>query len=227
MKLSDYVANFLVTIGCRDIFVLSGGASLHLIHSIEKNPSLTVFCPLHEQAAAMAADGYFPKALGNLHKKYSTPHTSLALHSLIAFVAAAFLPIKDLITFSVFTFCFCFIMVSLSAFRLRKDATTKILSLSSILICFYLISQTGISSILFGLVLLVIGLPVYVFFAPKTEFSEAKQFLSKEENVLKRRIEKENVFLARLLRHVKEKSRASRKVNKTKKKTLKSKLKKR
>ncbi len=58
MKLSDYVANFLVTIGCRDIFVLSGGASLHLIHSIEKNPSLTVFCPLHEQAAAMAADGY-------------------------------------------------------------------------------------------------------------------------------------------------------------------------
>lgn len=58
MKLSDYVANFLASIGCRDVFVLSGGASLHLIHSAEKHKNLRVFCPLHEQAAAMAADGY-------------------------------------------------------------------------------------------------------------------------------------------------------------------------
>src|SRR3990167_9649253 len=58
MKLSDYVANFLAAVGCRDVFVLSGGASLHLIHSVSKNPNLNVFCPLHEQAAAMAADGY-------------------------------------------------------------------------------------------------------------------------------------------------------------------------
>ena len=169
-------------------------------------------------AYSMAADGYFPKFLGSLHKKYSTPHTSLAVHSLIAFIAAAFLPIKDLITFSVFTFCFCFIMVSLSALRLRKDLTTKALSLSSIVICFYLISQSGLSSIVLGLVMLAIGIPVYFFFAPKTEFSEAKKFLSKEDNILKHRIEKENVFLARLLRHLKERSRTrKRKVSGEKK----------
>lgn len=58
VKLSDYVAQFLVSIGVDTVFAISGGASLHLIHSIGDNPNIDFVAPHHEQAAAMAADGY-------------------------------------------------------------------------------------------------------------------------------------------------------------------------
>lgn len=58
MKLSDVVAQFLAAEGIRHVFAISGGASLHLIHSIAETPGTTFVCPQHEQAGAMAADGY-------------------------------------------------------------------------------------------------------------------------------------------------------------------------
>lgn len=57
VKLSDYVADRLAEAGVRNVFGISGGASLHLLHSINDHPALQIFCPHHEQAAAMAADG--------------------------------------------------------------------------------------------------------------------------------------------------------------------------
>ena len=58
MKLSDYVAEFLYQIGVRHVFAIAGGASIHLIDSIDRHPHVSVVCPMHEQGAAMAADGY-------------------------------------------------------------------------------------------------------------------------------------------------------------------------
>jgi acetolactate synthase-1/2/3 large subunit len=58
MKLSDYVARFLASQGVRHVFAVSGGASLHLIHSVADTPGLSFVCPMHEQAGAMAADAY-------------------------------------------------------------------------------------------------------------------------------------------------------------------------
>lgn len=58
MKLSDYVANFLARLGIRHVFVITGGASAHLIDSIAKTPGIEYICPQHEQAGAMAADAY-------------------------------------------------------------------------------------------------------------------------------------------------------------------------
>src|SRR5258706_1207799 len=58
MKLSDVVAKFLVEQGIKHAFVVSGGASLHLIHSIAETKGTAYVCPQHEQAGAMAADGY-------------------------------------------------------------------------------------------------------------------------------------------------------------------------
>lgn len=65
MKLSDYVAEFLAAQGIRHAFVVSGGASLHLIHSIENRSDIAHVCPHHEQAGAMAADAY-ARASGGL-----------------------------------------------------------------------------------------------------------------------------------------------------------------
>jgi len=58
MKLSDYVAQFLADQGIRHVFAIAGGACLHLIDSIANRPGIDYVCPHHEQAAAMAADGY-------------------------------------------------------------------------------------------------------------------------------------------------------------------------
>ena len=58
IKLSEFVAQYLVDIGVDAVFAVSGGASLHLIHAIGDNPNIKFITPHHEQAAAMAADGY-------------------------------------------------------------------------------------------------------------------------------------------------------------------------
>jgi acetolactate synthase-1/2/3 large subunit len=58
IKLSEFVAQYLVDIGVDAVFAVSGGASLHLIHAIGDNPNIKYITPHHEQAAAMAADGY-------------------------------------------------------------------------------------------------------------------------------------------------------------------------
>lgn len=58
MKLSDYVAAFVARQGIRHVFAVSGGASLHLIHSVADTPGISFVCPMHEQAGAMAADAY-------------------------------------------------------------------------------------------------------------------------------------------------------------------------
>lgn len=58
IKVSDYVARFIARCGVDTVFGISGGASLHLLHSVADHPRLRLACPHHEQAAAMAADGY-------------------------------------------------------------------------------------------------------------------------------------------------------------------------
>lgn len=58
MKLSDYIADFLARLGVTHAFVVTGGASLHMIDSIARHPDIDYVCPHHEQAGAMAADGY-------------------------------------------------------------------------------------------------------------------------------------------------------------------------
>jgi acetolactate synthase-1/2/3 large subunit len=59
MKLSDVVAQFLAEQGIKHAFVVSGGASLHLIHSIAETRGTSYICPQHEQAgmAATATPG--------------------------------------------------------------------------------------------------------------------------------------------------------------------------
>lgn len=58
MKLSHVVAQFLAEQGIRHVFAISGGASLHLIHSIAETEGTSYVCPQHEQAGAYAADAY-------------------------------------------------------------------------------------------------------------------------------------------------------------------------
>lgn len=65
MKLSDYVAKFLIEQNVKHVFTVAGGACLHLIDSIGRADGIDYVCPHHEQAAAMAAEGY-ARMTGNL-----------------------------------------------------------------------------------------------------------------------------------------------------------------
>jgi len=58
MKLTDYIFDFLEKKGIQDIFAISGGGAMHLIDSIGKNEKLNYISAHHEQAAAMASEGY-------------------------------------------------------------------------------------------------------------------------------------------------------------------------
>jgi len=58
MKLSDLVAELLAQHGVRHVFMVTGGGAMHLNDSLGHHGLLTVVCTHHEQAAAMAAEGY-------------------------------------------------------------------------------------------------------------------------------------------------------------------------
>jgi acetolactate synthase I/II/III large subunit len=65
MKLSDYVADFLASQGVRHVFVVSGGAAVHLVDSIARHPNIEYVCSQHEEGEAMAADAY-ARVTGNI-----------------------------------------------------------------------------------------------------------------------------------------------------------------
>jgi len=58
MLLSDYVINFLVKKGIKDIFFVSGGGIMHLLDSMHRNKKINYISNYHEQASAIAAEGY-------------------------------------------------------------------------------------------------------------------------------------------------------------------------
>lgn len=57
MKLSDYIFRQLQAWGARHVFLVTGGGAMHLNDSIGAS-GLNYLCTHHEQAAAMAAEGY-------------------------------------------------------------------------------------------------------------------------------------------------------------------------
>ena len=59
IKLTDYIIQHLVEYGIKDVFMISGGGAMHLVDSVGRQKKLHYVCNHHEQAGAMAAEGYF------------------------------------------------------------------------------------------------------------------------------------------------------------------------
>lgn len=58
IRVADYFTRFLAERGVDVAFMVSGGQMMHLIDSVGRTPSIHYYCNHHEQASAMAADGY-------------------------------------------------------------------------------------------------------------------------------------------------------------------------
>lgn len=58
MRVADFIWSFLAEKGVKDVFLVTGGNAMHLDDALALASSIRVVCVHHEQAAAMAAEGY-------------------------------------------------------------------------------------------------------------------------------------------------------------------------
>jgi acetolactate synthase I/II/III large subunit len=58
MRVSEYIAQQLVDFGVRHVFMLTGGGAMFLNYAIGTHPQIKTIFNHHEQACAMAAEGY-------------------------------------------------------------------------------------------------------------------------------------------------------------------------
>ena len=58
IKVADYIARRAADAGIRQVFMVTGGGAMHLNDAFGKEPRLRYVCNHHEQACAMAAEGY-------------------------------------------------------------------------------------------------------------------------------------------------------------------------
>ena len=65
IKVADYLAKRIAEAGVRHVFMISGGGAMHLNDAIGKNKDLKYVCNHHEQACAIAVEGY-SRTTGNL-----------------------------------------------------------------------------------------------------------------------------------------------------------------
>ncbi len=58
VKVSDFIFDYIASLGVRHVFYLPGGGAMHLDDSLGHNPGLAPVCMLHEQPCAIAAEAY-------------------------------------------------------------------------------------------------------------------------------------------------------------------------
>lgn len=71
MRVSDYIADFLVRHGVTDAFGIPGGVVLELIYALDRKEGITPHLCYHEQSAGFAACGY-AQVSGRLGVAYAT-----------------------------------------------------------------------------------------------------------------------------------------------------------
>lgn len=157
---------------------------------------------------AMAADGYLPRFLAKVHPKYETPYVALIIQSVVTLIASIFGTISQLIILSVFTLLFCYLLTCLSVFPLRKKFPDGIklpwiIPVLGVIISVYIMSQCALNQIIIGTILILVGIPVYVLFAPKTEIKTVRRDLKNGEDYVSRTIERDEIFLAKFIKQIK------------------------
>ncbi len=159
---------------------------------------------------ALAADGLFPTAFARVHERFKTPYISIVVQSATAFIAAVVGNLGLLISVSVFFMAISYLATSASIFWFRKKGlapphvSKRQLAIPTLGIAFsiFLISQCTPLQLGLGALLLLVGVPIYVWYSPKKEIAQLKEALLSSESVLKRVSREEHVFLAHFLHHL-------------------------
>jgi amino acid transporter len=160
---------------------------------------------------ALAADGLFPSVFARIHPRYKTPYIGIIIQAATAFAAAVVGNLSLLIATSVFLMAIAYAATSASIFFLRRKGAKaqfnlrggSIISGLGVVFSLYLMTQVSLTQIATGLVLLLIGVPIYIRYSPKKEMTEFKKALISREAVLKRAYSIEERYLAHVLQHAK------------------------
>jgi len=161
---------------------------------------------------AISLEGLFPKLFSKIHPKYGTPYGSIIAQSALALFASLIGGLTQLITFSVFNLAFVYLATSATIFPLRerkKQAggertylerrTGPIIPIAGIILSAYLIYSCGIATIALGIVSILIGIPIYVLYAPRTELATLKKNFYSTKALLSRSARTQKVFLGYLV----------------------------
>jgi len=189
-----------ITLGSAGAIIIGIGA---LISVSGSNESGTL--GIARLSYAMSIKGLFPKIFSKTHPKYKTPYMALSIQGIIAFILSIYGGITDLISFSVFNLSFSFLLVCLSLIVLKKEGEHKlhgqrILPWIGIGICLYLLYSTSALDKIVGSIVILIGIPLYVFFSPKVDIHHLREAFLSEESLFARRIERHERFLANFVR---------------------------
>ncbi|PKL60969.1 MAG: amino acid transporter [Methanomicrobiales archaeon HGW-Methanomicrobiales-2] len=155
-------------------------------------------------AYAMAIDGLFPRAFAKVHPRYNTPYVVLIVQGVIAFVLSGVGSLSGLISFAVLNLAFSFLLTCFALIVLRSDGGANLrgqhlISLAGIAICLFLLFSTTTFDKIAGVLVILAGIPVYLFYSPKEDIHHLKALFLSEEAVLLRRLEAKETYLANLL----------------------------
>ena len=163
---------------------------------------------------AISLDGLFPRFFSDLHARYGTPHKNLIAQGVLALGLSLFGGLSQLILFSTFNLAFVYLVTSAVVLALReRERTTAgrtviekltgpILPVAGILLSALLIFESGITTVILGLITIAIGIPIYTFYSPRRELAVVKATFYSTEAMLARVAQTQRVFLGYLLRLV-------------------------
>jgi amino acid transporter len=156
---------------------------------------------------AMSSEGLLPRALGRVHPRYKTPYLAVAVEGVIALILMPFTGISQLISFAVFNLGVCYLLVSLSLSVLKKRGEHALRGQSVIPwlgagISLYLLYSTSTLDKVVGSVVILLGIPIYLYYSKRTDIKGFVGGVESEEAVLVRNLGKQNRFLANFVRLV-------------------------
>jgi APA family basic amino acid/polyamine antiporter len=161
-------------------------------------------------AYALAVEGLFPSAFAKIHSKYNTPYISIILQAITALIASILADLGFLIGVSVLFLSIAYASTCVSVPRLDKKFGVSQSRLRRLVIpfigfafCIYLIMQCSLDQLFVGVLILAIGIPMYVFYAPKKFRERERKILLSREHVLEQIYDREHRYLANLLRQMK------------------------
>lgn len=190
----------LALFGTAGVLIMSLGALVSVSGSDESGVLGTA-----RLSYAMSIDGLFPKIFSKISSKYHTPYMSLIIQGTVAFVLSIFSGISGLISFSIFNLAFSFLLTCLALIVLKKGNEKKlhgqnILPWIGICICIYLLYSTSGFDKIIGSILILLGIPLYVFLSPKADIHHLKKMFISEETIIEKRLERKERFLANFVR---------------------------
>jgi len=159
---------------------------------------------------ALAVEGLFPKSFSKIHRRFKTPYVAILVQSVTALVASILGNLDLLVATSVFLLAIPYFATSLSVFSLRRKNLKpghgvlggRTVPVLGAIFSVFLMSQCTVQQITLGIVLILIGFPIYAKYAPKKALPEKSEFYSKS-SIFKRMEVEEHKLFAHLLLHIK------------------------